>query len=185
MTSQAAVSAELTIKNLLGFHVRPIQRFAELARVFRSDIEVEVEDRKASGKSVMGLMSLGARHRSIAKITATGEDAHQAVGVLSFLVESTFFVEDDPGAELHPDRHVMRLAKIASCFNSELSVELCGQRADVQDFAEVLKLGLKPTSDVKFHAHGEDAQQALKVLKHLAERCFYIEEEMSAKRKRN
>jgi len=53
MASEQTVSTEFTIKNELGFHVRPIQRFAELARAFNSEIEVQVEERKAAGKSIL------------------------------------------------------------------------------------------------------------------------------------
>ena len=160
--------------------MRPIQRFAELSNAFRSEIEVNIEDRRASGKSVMGLMSLRGKHGSLMKITATGEDGCQAVGILGFLVSEDFFVEDALASVPDPNRHLTRLVKMASCFDSRVMVELDGRKADGRHYEELLQLGLTPTSKVEFHVDGDDSAQAARVLRLLAERCFYVEEEMSA-----
>jgi len=175
-----AQNAELIIRNRLGFHVRPIQRFAELAQAFRSEIEVRIEDRRAPGKSVMNLMTLRGRHGSVMNVTTRGEDARQALGVLEFLVESNFFVENDPGMELDPCRHVTRLAKIASCFNSEVVAELNGKRADARNVEELSALGITPTSKLAFHVSGDDSEQARSVLEKLVKHCFYVESAMGA-----
>ena len=175
-----AQSAELVIKNRLGFHVRPIQRFAELAQAFRSDIRVRIEDREAPGKSVMNLMTLRGRHGSVMKVTTTGEDARQAVGVLEFLVDSNFFVENDPGTELDPRRHVTRLARIASCFDSQVLAELDGKRADAKSVEALSALDITPTSELAFHVSGDDCEQARQVLEKLVKHCFYVESAMGA-----
>ena len=106
MASEETYSTEFIIKNKLGFHVRPIQRFAELARAFDSEIEVRVEDRRAQGKSVLHLMGLKAGIGALMKVTAQGRDAKQTICVLKFLAENCFFVEDNLGSELHPLRHL-------------------------------------------------------------------------------
>jgi len=180
MCSTGPYTAELVIKNRLGFHIRPIQRFAELAQPFRSEVEVQIEDRKASGKSIMSLMGLRGRHGVVMKITTDGEDARQALGVLSFLVDNNFFVEDDVDFALRPDRHIIRLATISSCFKSNVFVELDGRKVDARDANELARIDLKPTSAVKFSVSGEDAEQAQKVLDRLLERRFYVEEAMRA-----
>ena len=180
MGAQAAYTTQMPIRNPLGFHVRPVQRFAELAQAFKGDVEVDIEGRKASGKSVMSLMSVRGRHGSIMKITTSGSDGRQAAGLLGFVVGENFFVEDDLGSAADPNRHIARLAKFASCSNSEVFVELDGRKADARRCGELLRLGLKPTSKVEFHVKGEDAEQAERVLELLARRCFYVEEEMGA-----
>ena len=172
-------NAGLVIGNRLGFHVRPIQRFAELAQAFRSEIEVRIEDRRAPGKSVMNLMTLRGRHGSVMNVTTRGEDARQALGVLGFLVESNFFVEND-AAELDPCRHVTRLAKIASCFNSQVLAELDGKRADARNVEELCALGIAPTSKLAFQVDGDDSEQARNVLEKLVKHCFYVESAMGA-----
>jgi phosphocarrier protein HPr len=178
MDEQAKQTVEVVIKNPLGFHVRPIQRFVELSRAFRAEVTVEIEGRRASGKSIMGLMSLGGRHGSRMRITTEGSDARQASQLLEYLVESDFFVEDNLDTRQHPDRHIERLAKIASCFDSEIWVENGGRRVLASDADALRELGLTPTSEVVFQAEGEDGDQALQVMSKLAKNRFYVEEEM-------
>jgi len=180
VASSNIYSTELTIKNKLGFHVRPIQRFAELARAFACEVEVQVEDRKAPGKSVLHLMSLRGRAGAPMKITACGDDARQALCVLKFLAENRFFVEDNLDQELHPLRHLVRLSKMASCFESEIRVELNGQVVDAKRLPRLKELGLTPTSEVRFSISGEDADQARAVMENLLKYRFYIEEAMGA-----
>ncbi len=177
MCSELSHSRDLMITNPLGFHVRPIQRFAELAQAFRGEVHVGVEDREASGKSIMSLMSLRAVHGSVMRISACGEDARQALDVLSFLVQNDFFVEDGASGVLPADRHVGRLVGIASCFRSDVRVEVAGRLADARSFADVDGVGLTPKSRVSFHIDGEDAEQARRVLEKLLQRRFYVDEE--------
>jgi len=178
MAAEQAHTAKLVIKNPLGFHVRPIQRFVELARAFRGDIQVEINNRQASGKSVMGLMSLGGRHGSTMTITTDGEDAKQALALLRFLVESDFFVEDslDPSAE--PDRHISRLATFVSCFDSQVWLQAGGKRVPADDFDGLRALDVTPTSHIAFDVKGADGDQARQVLNSLIKNRFYVEEEM-------
>ncbi len=184
MGSQPDHVREIVIHNPLGFHMRPIQRFAELARAFRGDIQVQIEDRTASGKSVMGLMSLGGRHGSVMKVLTVGEDARQAAEVLTYLVENDFFVEDVLGPNLSADRHVERVVGFASCFDSGMHVMLDGRRADARDAAGLTRLGLAPDSAASFHAEGTDGGQAQKVMTALAKNHFYVNIRTDTPRKR-
>lgn len=175
MSEKPNHSREVIITNPLGFHVRPIQRFAELAQAFRGDVRVGVGQREASGKSMIGLMSLGAAYNSRVRIVTSGEDARQALDVLSFLVESDFFVEDAALGAQAQDRHVSRLVGLASLFDSDVSIEVDGRVADARRSDEVAELRLKPDSDVRLHIRGKDADQAHKVLGKLVEHRFYVE----------
>ena len=172
-------STELVIENLLGFHVRPIQRFAEVAQAFVCDIQVRIEDLEVPGRSIMSLMKLKGKHGSTMKIAAKGEDARQALAVLEFVVQSKFFVEDEPHTELDPRRHIRRLATIASCFDSCVSAELDSRTADAKSVAELSTLGLTPYSRPLLHISGKDCEQARRVLDKLVEHCFYVEEAMA------
>jgi phosphotransferase system HPr (HPr) family protein len=172
-------SAEVTIANRMGFHVRPVQRFAEMARSFRADVEVEMRNRTVPGKSVINLVSLGGRCGDSMKITARGEDARQCVSLLAYLADERFFVEDnlDDGAE--PDRHVDRLVRVAGIFDSSVLMELDGRTCDAKDSEAALASGLLPTSRPTFTIEGDDAEQARAVLDNLVESCFYVEDEMA------
>ena len=83
-------SAETTILNKYGFHVRPSTQFMQKAREYKSEITVEVENLRADGKSIMQLMALGAMQDAVVRITAKGSDAEEAVANLVALVQSRF-----------------------------------------------------------------------------------------------
>ena len=184
MGAQSEHVREIVIRNPLGFHMRPIQRFAELARAFRGDVQVQIEDRTASGKSVMGLMSLGGRYGSVMKVATAGEDARQAADVLAYLLANDFFVEDVMGSNLPADRHVERVVGFASCFDSDVHVTLDGRRASARDAAGIVRLGLAPDSGASFHAEGQDGEQAQKVMMALARNHFYVNFETDKPRNR-
>lgn len=83
-------SAETEILNKYGFHVRPSTQFMQLAKEFKSEITVEVDDLRADGKSIMQLMALGAMQGAKVKITAVGPDSQTAVAQLVALIQSRF-----------------------------------------------------------------------------------------------
>lgn len=182
MARAAKHSVEVTIRNTMGFHVRPVQRFAELAQAFKSDVEVQLGNRKVPGKSVINLVSLGGRCGDKIRIAARGEDARQCVGVLGFLAEERFFVEDDVDVTGRPDRHVERLAIMASCFKSRIKVVLDGDTVDAKKAESVAALGLSPLDVPGFEIEGSDARQARAVLENLVNSCFYIEDKMGQPR---
>lgn len=168
----------------MGFHVRPVQRFAQLARFFKADVQVRMKDRAVPGASIINLVSLGGRCGDTMRIAARGEDARQCIGVLRFLAESRFFVEDNLDGSEQPDRHIERLTRMASCFKSEIKVTLDGRSADAKRPAEVAALGLTPTSAPEFQIKGEDAEQARAVLDNLVASCFYVEDRMAERQRK-
>lgn len=84
------VTREFEIRNQYGIHARPAALFVKTASRFDSEILVEKDDNKVSGKSIMGLMTLEASKGSKLKITAEGEDAEDAIAELQELIESKF-----------------------------------------------------------------------------------------------
>ena len=84
------VSAETAILNKYGFHVRPSTQFMQMAREYQAEINVEVDNLRADGKSIMQLMALGAMQGATVKITAKGPDAQEAVNSLVNLIKSRF-----------------------------------------------------------------------------------------------
>ncbi len=180
MSADDEYSGEVRIGNPLGFHVRPVQRFAEFARLFRSDVEVEIRGRKAPARSIINLMSLGGRLGDTITICARGEDARQCANVLRYIAENDFFVEDmleDPD----PERHVARLAHMAGCFDSDVTVSIDGKSADAKDLDELRVLGIEPSSSPTLDVQGADAEQARAVLTHMIDRSFFVEDEMAKK----
>lgn len=174
-------AVEFTITNRMGFHVRPVQRFAQMAGAFVCEVEVEVNGRRVPGKSIINLMSLGAKCGDRARIIARGEDAEQCVGVLKFLGESNFFVEDNIDVSDQPNRHIERLVAIAGCFLSDVRVTMRGKAADAKDVKALAKLRMKPCSEPTLKIRGPDAAQARALLANLTEQCFYVEDDLIEK----
>lgn len=70
-----------------GLHARPCAVLVKNLQPYRLIVEVEVNGERASGKSILGLMSLGAAYGSTITFTMTGEDAFEAMAK----VENIFF----------------------------------------------------------------------------------------------
>jgi len=84
------VAEELTIRNSSGFHARPAGVFVEAARRFQSQIRVRNGTQKADGKSILGLMLLGAAAGTRIVIEAQGEDEAEALAALAALIRGGF-----------------------------------------------------------------------------------------------
>ena len=78
------------IGNTLGLHARPAAVFVQTANRFESSVEVEKEDLKIDGKSIMGIMTLAAEMGSSITVRVTGKDAAAAMEALAKLIESNF-----------------------------------------------------------------------------------------------
>lgn len=80
----------IELKNQRGLHARPSADFVNAASKFKSSILVEVDHNIADGKSILGLLMLGAGHGSKLKITADGPDAPDAIHCLERLISKKF-----------------------------------------------------------------------------------------------
>ncbi|MBI3178703.1 MAG: HPr family phosphocarrier protein [Deltaproteobacteria bacterium] len=80
----------MRIGNDLGLHLRAAGLLAQLAERFPCEIYLEVNGRRANGKSIMSVLSLAAAKGSQVTIIAEGERADDAVAALVDLVERGF-----------------------------------------------------------------------------------------------
>jgi len=79
------------IKNTNGLHARPATRFAEMANRFNSEILVRTKNKEeVNGKSIIDLLTLGAKRGTELLITAKGEDREVALDALEGLVNDRF-----------------------------------------------------------------------------------------------
>ena len=76
------LSKEVIIKNKAGLQSKTAAVFIHKANNFKSSIWIEKDERKANGKSLLGLLSLGIGTDSKVMITADGEDEDLALQVL-------------------------------------------------------------------------------------------------------
>jgi len=80
----------VTIVNKLGLHARAAARFVQTASSFNSEINVSLNGRKVSGKSIMGIMMLAASRGSTIEITTAGDDEAEAMRELEQLILDRF-----------------------------------------------------------------------------------------------
>jgi phosphocarrier protein HPr len=76
------LSKKLTVKNRQGLHARPAALFVQVANKFESRITVMREQDKVNGKSIMGILMLGAEQGSEITVEAEGKDAELALAEL-------------------------------------------------------------------------------------------------------
>ncbi len=90
----AAVQRQVEIVNKKGLHARASAKFVQTAEQFDAAITVTRGHESVGGTSIMGLMMLGAATGTTITISATGNEAREAVDALCALVESRFGEED-------------------------------------------------------------------------------------------
>jgi phosphotransferase system HPr (HPr) family protein len=103
MHSESRVSrCQVEIINALGLHLRPADKFAQLANSFEgTDIRVRHNGRDFNGKSILELAMLGAECGTRLELEASGPHAEAALAALAELVSSQFHesAEVEPAAQ--------------------------------------------------------------------------------------
>lgn len=89
------ITREMKLLNKYGMHVRPAGLFAKLASRYDCEIVVEKDGNVVSGKSIMALMTLEAVCGTVLKVTATGDQAQEALDELEALVGRKFDIPDE------------------------------------------------------------------------------------------
>ena len=87
------IEREVLIINRAGIHARPAAKLVQTASAFSSDIFLESGGERVNGKSIMGIITLGATYRTKVKIIADGSDERAAVGAMEELFARRF---EDP-----------------------------------------------------------------------------------------
>jgi phosphocarrier protein len=78
------------IVNELGLHARAAAKLVETAGRYRSVVKLEKEGQTADAKSIMGVLLLCGYKGARIKVTATGEDAGDAVAAIGKLIRERF-----------------------------------------------------------------------------------------------
>ncbi len=84
------VSRTLTVKNRAGIHARPAAMIVKVANKFGSELFMEKDTIKINGKSIMGVITLGAGYKSEIKITCEGEDEVAMADAIEKLFDNRF-----------------------------------------------------------------------------------------------
>lgn len=90
----ATVEKFVTVINPLGIHMRPADLLSRAAGRFQCTIEIEKDGQAIDCKSIMSILTLGARQGTQLCLRACGVDAQEAVDVLSELFDQGFDESD-------------------------------------------------------------------------------------------
>jgi len=86
--AMASVKKNLIVKNKQGLHARPAALFVQIANKFDARITVRRDEERVNGKSIMGILMLGAENGTEITIEAEGDDADMAILELERIVNS-------------------------------------------------------------------------------------------------
>ena len=84
----ALIKKEIIVKNKQGLHARPAALFVQIANKFDSRITVRRDTEEVNGKSIMGILMLGAEQGSLIIIEADGQDAQVALAELEKVINN-------------------------------------------------------------------------------------------------
>jgi phosphocarrier protein HPr len=82
----ALLKKKIVVSNKQGLHARPAALFVQIANKFDSRVTVSRDAEKVNGKSIMGILMLGAENGSVIEIEVEGKDAPQVLEELEKLV---------------------------------------------------------------------------------------------------
>ena len=82
--------ATVTVLNKAGIHARPAALLVQTAGKFSSTVFFEKNNERVNGKSIMGVITLGAVYNTVIKIIADGKDEEEAVTAIVELFNSKF-----------------------------------------------------------------------------------------------
>lgn len=80
----------LRIINKLGLHARAASKLVSTASEYEAEITLNREGQEVSGKSIMGVMMLGAARGTELELITDGPDEEAAADALTELVEDRF-----------------------------------------------------------------------------------------------
>lgn len=82
------ISKEVLLTNKTGLHARPAALFVKEATKYSSDIQIIKDDKTYNGKSIMGILSMGAANGDTIRIQVDGVDGEIAINNLIELLNS-------------------------------------------------------------------------------------------------
>ncbi|MGH7928856.1 MAG: HPr family phosphocarrier protein [Candidatus Binatia bacterium] len=84
------VTRKLEVQNKLGLHARAAALFVQTVNKFSSQVNVSNDGQTADGRSIMGILTLGATQGSRIQVEAIGEDAEKALRAIEKLLANRF-----------------------------------------------------------------------------------------------
>jgi phosphotransferase system HPr (HPr) family protein len=88
------VQTHVVITNRIGLHARPARLLVQTAAQFQAKIQLQVGEKAANARSIVGVLKLGASCGDTIHISAEGNDAQEAINTLTDLIHRKFDEEE-------------------------------------------------------------------------------------------
>jgi phosphocarrier protein HPr len=89
-----ALSAELPIVNRRGLHARASAKFVQTVERYAAEVTVTRAGETVGGRSIMGLLTLGAAQGTTITVTSAGADARACLDAITALLANRFGEEE-------------------------------------------------------------------------------------------
>ncbi len=80
------IKRKFIVKNPQGLHARPAAMFVRIVSKYNSNVSVNKDGVKVNGRSIMGILTLGAQKDSEIEVEVNGEDAEKVIQELEQLL---------------------------------------------------------------------------------------------------
>ena len=84
------ITKRLDIKNRLGLHARAAALLVQTVSRFSSKVKISKDGRVVNGRSIIGLLTLGAAKGSRVRVEVKGNDAEESLKAIEELFEKRF-----------------------------------------------------------------------------------------------
>lgn len=85
------IKVDVTLINASGLHARPAAQLVNAVKQYKDTVvKIAKEGREVDAKSMLGMMSLGAKQGAVLSISADGPEEAELVQLLTGLIESGF-----------------------------------------------------------------------------------------------
>lgn len=81
-----SLKKDIIVKNPQGLHARPAALFVQIASKYNSEVTILHGEERVNGRSIMGILTLGAHHNTTVTIEVEGEDASKVMEELETLL---------------------------------------------------------------------------------------------------
>lgn len=85
------IKVDVTLINASGLHARPAAQLVNAVKQYKDTVvKIAKEGREVDAKSMLGMMSLGAKQGAVLSISVDGPEEAELVQLLTGLIESGF-----------------------------------------------------------------------------------------------
>ncbi|WP_159709537.1 HPr family phosphocarrier protein [Geminicoccus flavidas] len=87
---ESGLAVQVRVCNARGLHARAAAKLVRLADTFDAVVVVGKDDAEVTATSILGLMMLGAAKGATLRLSARGQEAHQALAAIAELIGRGF-----------------------------------------------------------------------------------------------